>query len=44
MVRGWLTPGKWPAGMVPISLVAFVIALVPLVVKRKLVSETKAKG
>jgi DMSO/TMAO reductase YedYZ heme-binding membrane subunit len=43
-LRGWLTPGKWPAGMVPISLVAFVIALVPLVVKRKLVSETKAKG
>ena len=41
-LSGWLTPGKWPAGMVPISLVAFVIALVPLVVKRRLVSEKRA--
>ena len=40
-LKGWLTPGKWPAGMVPISLVALVVALVPLLVKRKLVQERR---
>ena len=42
-LKGWLTPGKWPAGMVPISLVAFVVALIPLVVKRRRVQEKHKK-
>ena len=42
-LKGWLTPGKWPAGMVPISLVAFVVALIPLVVKRKVVVEKRKR-
>ncbi len=36
-LKGWLTPGKWTAGLPPISLLACLVALVPLVVKRKLV-------
>lgn len=42
-IKGWLTPGKWPAGMLPISLIAFVIAVLPLLVKRKLVGEKRAR-
>jgi DMSO/TMAO reductase YedYZ heme-binding membrane subunit len=42
-LKGWLTPGKWPAGLVPISLVAFVVALVPLLVKRRLVREKQER-
>jgi len=42
-LKGWLTPAKWPAGLVPISLVAFVVALVPLLVKRKLVREKQER-
>ncbi len=33
--RGWLAPGGWNGGMPPISLVAVVAAMVPLLVKRK---------
>ena len=33
--KGWLAPGGWHGGMPPISLVAVVAALVPLLVKRK---------
>jgi DMSO/TMAO reductase YedYZ heme-binding membrane subunit len=40
-LKGWLTPGKWPAGLVPISLVAFVVALIPLLVKRRMVKEKR---
>ena len=36
-VKGWLVPTDWPAGLPPISLLAAVFVLVPLVVKRKLV-------
>ena len=45
-LKGWLAPSGWPAGMPPISLVALVAALVPLLVKRKLVQEkrTRTKG
>lgn len=32
---GWLAPGDWHGGIPPISLVAVVAALVPLLVKRK---------
>jgi DMSO/TMAO reductase YedYZ heme-binding membrane subunit len=30
---GWLTPGRWHAGLPPVSLVAFAAAMVPLLVK-----------
>jgi DMSO/TMAO reductase YedYZ heme-binding membrane subunit len=42
-LKGWLTPGKWPAGLVPISLVAFVVAVIPLFVKRRMVQEQRAR-
>jgi DMSO/TMAO reductase YedYZ heme-binding membrane subunit len=35
-VKGWLAPQGWHGGIPPISLVAVVAALVPLLVKRKL--------
>ena len=38
-LKGWLTPEKWPAGLVPISLIAFVAAVIPLLVKRKLTKQ-----
>jgi len=39
---GWLTPNKWPAGLLPISLLAFVGAMVALLAKfaRKLKRST----
>jgi len=37
--KGWLTPNDWNGGLPPISMVAVLVALVPLVVKRKLVRE-----
>ena len=43
-VKGWLKPQAWPAGMPSISLVAFVAAVIPLVVKRNLVYERRRKG
>lgn len=42
-LKGWLTPEKWPAGMLPISLVAVIAAVIPLVVKRKIVKEREEK-
>ncbi len=39
--KGWLAPSGWHGGLPPISLVAFVAALVPLLVKRKLVREKR---
>jgi len=33
--KGWLAPGDWHGGIPPISLVAVVVALIPLLVKRK---------
>jgi DMSO/TMAO reductase YedYZ heme-binding membrane subunit len=38
-LKGWLAPKGWHGGLPPISLVAAVAALVPLLVKRKLVRE-----
>jgi len=40
-VKGWLAPSGWPAGIPPVSLVALVAAVVPLLVKRKLVQENR---
>ena len=42
-LKGWLAPGAWQAGLPPISLLACVAALVPLVVKRKLTVEKRAR-
>jgi len=42
-LMGWLTPAKWPSGLVPISLIAFVAAIIPLIVKRRLVQEKRAR-
>lgn len=35
-INGWLAPKGWSGGMPPISLVAIVIAVIPIFVKRKL--------
>ena len=43
-LKGWLTPEKWPAGLIPISLVAFVVAVIPLVVKRKTDNEKQQQA
>lgn len=42
-LKGWLTPGGWPAGLPPISLIALVAAIVPLFVKRKTVLDKHAR-
>ena len=43
-IKGRLEPQAWPAGMPSISLVAFVAAVIPLIVKRNLVYERRRKG
>ena len=42
-LKGWLAPRGWPAGIPPISLVALLVALVPLFVKRKLVRDQQGR-
>ena len=42
-LKGWLTPDKWPAGLVPISLIGFVAAVFPLFVKRRLIEEKERR-
>ena len=42
-VKGWLTPRGWQAGLPPISLLAVVVALVPLLVKRKRVRDKQQR-
>lgn len=42
-LKGWLEPQGWHGGMPPISLVAIVAALVPLLVKRKLEHDRKER-
>lgn len=41
--KGWLAPKGWNAGLPPISLLAFVAALLPLIVKRKFVEEKRKR-
>ncbi len=41
--KGWLAPSGWHGGLPPISLVAVLVALVPLFVKRKLVRDKQAR-
>jgi DMSO/TMAO reductase YedYZ heme-binding membrane subunit len=42
-LEGWLAPKGWHGGLPPISLLAAVAALVPLVVKRKRVREKRER-
>ena len=42
-LNGWLAPAGWNGGLPPISLVALLAALVPLVVKGKLVKEKRER-
>ena len=42
-LKGWLSTEKWPAGILAISLIAFIVAVIPLVVKRKLVSKREQR-
>lgn len=41
--KGWFAPRGWHGGIPPVSLVAVVAALVPLLVKRKLAHDRKAR-
>ena len=41
--KGWLKPQAWPAGMPSISLLAFIAAMVPLIVKRNLIYERQKR-
>jgi len=40
-LKGWLAPGGWPAWIPPISLVAVIAALLPLVTKGKRIREKR---
>jgi len=42
-IKGWLAPQGWPTGLPPISLLAVLAAMIPLVVKRKLVREKQKR-
>jgi len=43
-LKGWLAPEGWNGGLPPISLLAVVAALIPLVVKRRLVREKQDRA
>jgi DMSO/TMAO reductase YedYZ heme-binding membrane subunit len=43
-IKGWLAPGGWHAGIPPVSLVAVVAALLPLVVKRKVEHDKQVRA
>ncbi len=43
-VKGWLAPQGWHGGIPPVSLVAVAVALVPLLVKRKLEHDKKERA
>ena len=34
--KGWMTPSSWPSGLPPISMIAVIAALLPLIVRRNL--------
>jgi DMSO/TMAO reductase YedYZ heme-binding membrane subunit len=42
-LKGWVAPETWPSGMPPISLIAFVAAVFPLLIKRKTVAEKEQR-
>ena len=33
--QGWLTPCNWPGGLPPITLLAFIVSIIPLFIKKK---------
>ena len=41
--KGWMAPQGWHGGIPPVSLVAVVAALLPLLVRRKLEHDKKAR-
>ena len=43
-IKGWLAPQDWQGGIPPVSLVAVVVALVPLLVKRKVEHDKKERA
>ncbi len=43
-INGWLAPQEWHGGIPPVSLVAVVAALVPLLVKRKVEHDKKERA
>jgi DMSO/TMAO reductase YedYZ heme-binding membrane subunit len=43
-IKGWLAPQGWHGGIPPVSLVAVIAALVPLLVKRKLEHDNQARA
>ena len=43
-INGWLAPQEWHGGIPPVSLVAVVAALVPLLVKRKVEHDKKKRA
>jgi DMSO/TMAO reductase YedYZ heme-binding membrane subunit len=43
-IKGWLAPQGWHGGIPPVSLVAVIAALVPLLVKRKLEHDKQARA
>jgi hypothetical protein len=42
--KGWLTPQGWHGGIPPVSLVAVLAAMVPLIVKRKRVHDAQERA
>ncbi len=42
-LKGWLVPKEWNGGLPPISLLAVLVAVVPLLIKRKLVSAQRKR-
>ena len=42
-LKGWLAPKGWHGGLPPISLLAFIAAVAPLFVKRRLVEEKQRR-
>jgi DMSO/TMAO reductase YedYZ heme-binding membrane subunit len=41
--KGWLKPEAWPGWLPSISLLAFVAAVIPLIVRRKLIYERQTR-
>jgi hypothetical protein len=41
--KGWLKPQAWPGWLPSISLLAFVAAVIPLIVRRKLMYERQKR-
>jgi len=42
--KGWIAPDHWPASIPPISMLALIAALVPLVVKNRQVRQRRERG